>query len=62
VLRRIFGLKEDEVIEVWRKLHNEGFHNQYSSPSIIKMMMSMRVRGAGYLKCIGEKRNIYIYI
>jgi hypothetical protein len=59
VLRRIYGSKGDEVIGVWRKLHNEGFHNLYSLPSIIRMMMSKRVRGAGHLNSTGEKRNTY---
>jgi hypothetical protein len=35
---RIFGLKRDEVIGGWRKLHNEEFHNFYSLPSIIQMI------------------------
>jgi hypothetical protein len=35
VLRRIFRLKRDEVVGGWRKLHNEGLHNLYSSPNII---------------------------
>jgi hypothetical protein len=38
VLRRIFGLKRDEVTVGWRKLHNEEFCNLYSSPNIIRMM------------------------
>jgi hypothetical protein len=40
VLRRIFVLKRDEVTGGWRKLHNEGLHNLYSSPSIIRMTKS----------------------
>jgi hypothetical protein len=36
VLRKIFGLKRDEVTGEWRKLHNEELHNLYSSPNIIK--------------------------
>jgi hypothetical protein len=36
VLRRILGLKRDEVIGGWRKVHNEELHNLYSSPSIIR--------------------------
>jgi hypothetical protein len=35
---RIFGPKRDEVIEIWRKLHNQELHNLYSSPSIIRMI------------------------
>jgi hypothetical protein len=44
VLRRIFGPKRDEVIGGWRKLHNEELHNLYSSPSIIRMLKSGRMR------------------
>jgi GH43 family beta-xylosidase len=44
VLRRISGLKRDEVVGVWRKLHNEELHNLYSSPNIIRMIMSRRMR------------------
>jgi hypothetical protein len=43
VLRRIFGPKRDEVRGL-RKLHNEEFHNFYSSPSIIKIIKSRRMR------------------
>jgi hypothetical protein len=44
VLRRIFGLKRDEVTGGWRKLHNEELRNMYSSPSIIRMIKSRRMR------------------
>jgi hypothetical protein len=44
VLRRIFGPRRDEVIGGWRKLHNEKPHNLYSSPSIIGMIKSWRMR------------------
>jgi hypothetical protein len=47
VLRRIFGPKGDEVTGGWRKLHNEGLHNLYSSPSIIRMIKSRRMRWSG---------------
>jgi hypothetical protein len=43
VLRIIFGQKRDEVVEEWRKLHNEKLHNLYSSPSIIKITESRRM-------------------
>jgi hypothetical protein len=42
VLRRIFGPKRDEVTGEWRKLRNEELHDLYSSPSIIRIMKSMR--------------------
>jgi hypothetical protein len=44
VLRRIFELKKDEVTEGWRKMHDEELHNLYSSPSIIRMMKSRRMK------------------
>jgi hypothetical protein len=43
VLRRIFGPKRDEVTGEWRKLHNEELRDLCSSPSIIRMMKSMRM-------------------
>jgi hypothetical protein len=44
VLRRIFGLKRDEVTGEWRKLHNEELNDLYSSPSIIIIIKSKRMR------------------
>jgi hypothetical protein len=44
VLRRIFGPKRDEVTGGWRKLHNEALHNLCSSPNIIIMAKSRRMR------------------
>jgi hypothetical protein len=49
VLRRIFGLKRDEVMEGRRKLHKEDLHDLYSSPSIIRMIKLMGMRGAGHV-------------
>jgi hypothetical protein len=49
VLRRIFGLKGDEVTQGWKKLHNEELHSLYSSPSIIRMIKSRKMRGAGHV-------------
>jgi hypothetical protein len=57
VLRRIFGRKRDEVTGDWRKLHNEELHNLYSSPSIIRMIKSRRMRLTKHLVRIGEERN-----
>jgi hypothetical protein len=56
---RIFGPKRDGVTGGWRKLHNEELHNLYSSPSIIRIIMSMRMRGAGHVARMGQKRNVY---
>jgi hypothetical protein len=60
VVRRIFGLKRDEVTGGWRKLHNEELHNLYSSPSIIIMIKSRRMRWAEHVARMGGgKRNAY---
>jgi hypothetical protein len=53
VLRRIFGPKGDEVIGGWKKLHNEELHNLYSSPSIIRMIKSKRMRLSGHVARMG---------
>jgi hypothetical protein len=59
VLRRIFGPKRDGVMGGWRNLHNEELHNLYSSPSIIRIIKSRRIRWAGHVAQTGEKRNVY---
>jgi hypothetical protein len=60
LLRRIFGPKRDEVTGGWRKLHNEKLHNMYSSPSIIRMIKSSRMRWAGrneYRTLVGKPED-----
>jgi hypothetical protein len=59
VLRRIFGPKRDGMTGGWRKLHNEELHNLYSSPSIIRILKWRRMRWAGRVAQMGEKRNLY---
>jgi hypothetical protein len=59
VLRRIFGPRRDEVTGEWRKLYNEELLNFYSSPSIIKIMKSRRMRWAEHVARIEEKMNAY---
>jgi hypothetical protein len=49
VLRTIFGPKRDGVTGGWRKLHNEELHDLYSSPSIIRIIKSRRMRWAGHV-------------
>jgi hypothetical protein len=49
VLRRIFGPKRDEVMGRWRKLHNEELCDLYSSPSIVRIIKSRRMRWAGHV-------------
>jgi hypothetical protein len=59
VLRRIFGLKRDEVTGEWRKLHKEELHDLYSSPAIVRMIKSRRNRWAGHVAWMGEGRGVY---
>jgi hypothetical protein len=59
VLRRIFGLKRDEMTGEWRKLHNEELRDLYSSPSIIRIIKSRRMRWAGHVARMRENRNTY---
>jgi hypothetical protein len=59
VLRRIFGPKRDGVTGGWRKLHNEEFHNLYSSSSIIRIIKSRRMRWVGHVARMGERRSVY---
>jgi hypothetical protein len=59
VLRRIFGPKRDEVTVEWGKLHNEELSDLYSSPSIIRIIRSRRMRWAGHVARLGEKWNAY---
>jgi hypothetical protein len=58
-LRRIFGPKKDELTGEWRRLHNEELRDLYSSPSIIRIIKSRRMRWAGHVALMGEKSNAY---
>jgi hypothetical protein len=49
VVRSVFGLKRDEIIGGWRKMHNEELHNVYSSANIIRIIKSGRMRWTGYV-------------
>jgi hypothetical protein len=59
VLSRIFGPKRYEVTADWTKLHNEEIHNFYSSPNIIRMIKSRRIRWAGHVARMEEEKNVY---
>jgi hypothetical protein len=55
VLRRIFGPKRDEVTGEWRKLHNEVLRDLYSSPSIIRIIKSRKMRWTGHVAGMGRR-------
>jgi hypothetical protein len=57
-LRRIFGPKREEDGS-WRKLHNDELHSLYSSPNIVRMIKSRRMRWAGHVARMGEGRGVY---
>jgi len=59
VLRRIFGPRRDEVTGEWRRLHNEELNNLYSSPNIVRVIKSRRMRWAGHVARMGEERGLY---
>jgi hypothetical protein len=58
VLRGTFGPKRDEVTGGWRKLHNEEIRDLYSSPSIIRIIKSTRIRWAGHVARMRGKREM----
>ena len=59
VLSRIFGPKRNSVIGQWRKLHNEELSDVYSSPNIIRMIISRRIRWAEHVARMVERRGTY---
>jgi hypothetical protein len=59
VLRRIFGPKRGEATGEWRRLHKELLYDLYSSPNIIWVIKSRRMRWAGHVARMGEKRGAY---
>jgi hypothetical protein len=58
VLRKIFGPKREEDGS-WRKLHNDELHSLYSSPNIVMVVKSKRMRWAGHVERMGEGRGVY---
>jgi hypothetical protein len=55
VLRKLFGPKRVEVTGEWRKLHNEELRDLCSSPSIIRIIKSRRMRWARHIACRGRR-------
>jgi len=56
-LRRIFGPKSDEVTGELRKLHNEELNDPYSSPDIVLVIKARRMRWAGNVARMGERKG-----
>jgi hypothetical protein len=59
VLRGIFWPERDEETGEWRKLHNEELNDLYSSPIIIRVIKSRRMRWAGHVARMGARRGVY---
>jgi hypothetical protein len=59
VLRRIFGPKRDEVTEEWRALHNKELYALYSLANIIRVIKSRRLRWAGHVTRMEERKGAY---
>ena len=57
MLRRIFVLRRDEVTGEWRRLHNEELNDLYSSPNIVLVIKSRRMRWAGHVAHMGEEEG-----
>ena len=58
MLRRIFVPKRDEVTAEWRKLHNDELNGLYCSPTIVRVIKSRRMRRAGHVARMGERRGV----
>jgi hypothetical protein len=59
VLRKVFGPKRDEVTGEFRKLHNKERNDLYSSPNILRVVKSRRLRCAGHVARMGEERGVH---
>ena len=63
VLRRIFGpRRRDEVTGEWRRLHNEELNDLYSSPNIVRVIKSRRIRWAGHVVLMGVEIGAYRFL
>ena len=57
MLRRIFGPRRNEVTGEWRRLHKEELNDLYSSPHIVWLIKSRRMRWVGHVARMGEERG-----
>jgi len=57
VLRRIFGSRREEVTGEWRRLHNKELNDLYSSPNIVRVIKSRRMRWTGHVARMSEERG-----
>jgi len=62
VLRRIFGSRRDEVTGEWRRWHNEDLNDLYSSPNIVRVIKSRRMRWAGHGAHMGDERGVHRFL
>jgi len=62
VSRRISGPKSDKVTREWRKLHNEELNDLYSSPNIVRVIKSRRMRWVGHVARMGERRGVFRFL
>ena len=58
MLRRMFGPRRDEVTEECRRLHNEELNDLYSSPNIVRVIKSRRMRWVGHVALVVEERGV----
>jgi hypothetical protein len=61
-LRRVFGLKRNEVTGKWRKLHNEELNDLYCSTNIIRVIKSKRIRWDRHVARMEERRDVYRFL
>ena len=62
LLRRLFVPKIDDVIGKWSKIHNEELNDLYCSPNIVQVIKSRRMRWAGHVARMGERRGVYRFL